>query len=125
MKRRSNKRRSNKRRGQSAAQFFYKHAGWGYTPGKETKAQGQRRGAKLLAEAEAEAARRGWRVKWEDDQLPYEIGDAETEMPSEVLTAVLYDENGNVLASLGGIADPDRNYGRVVEAELALEALDR
>jgi hypothetical protein len=106
-----------------AVAFFMKWAGWGYTPGKETKAQGRRRGAIALAKAEAEAARRGWRVKWEHSQEPYEMGDAETEMPSEVLDAVLYDENGNVIGSLSQIGDPSNQYSRVVEAELALEAL--
>lgn len=107
----------------NAVKFFYKHAGWGYTPGKETKAQGRRRGAVLLARAEAEAEKRGWRVKWDHSPEAYEMGDAETEMPSEVLDAVLYDEEGHVRGSLGQIGDPSRAYGRVVEAELALEAL--
>lgn len=106
-----------------AVAFFYKHAGSSYRPGKETKAQGKRRGAIALARAEAEASSRGWRVEWEGDPEPYEMGDAETEEPNEVLGAVLRDEDGHNLASLWGIGDPDRNYRRVVEAELALEAL--
>ena len=114
-------------RSSSAKSFFYKHAGWGYAPGKETKAQGRRRGAKLLAHAEKEAERRGWRVEWEDEISPdlSWMDDDERAESHEVLTAVLRDENGGVLASLGNITEPDRNYGRVVEAELALEALDR
>jgi hypothetical protein len=40
-----------------------------------------------------------------------------------VLCCVLKDGDGNVLASLCGITDPDSNYRRVVEAELASEAL--
>lgn len=106
-----------------AVAFFYKHAGSSYTPGKETKAQGQRRGAKALAEAEAEAKERGWTFEWEHDPEPYEKGDAEIEDPDEVLGCVLKDEDGKVLASLWGIGDPDHNYRRVVEAELAQEAL--
>lgn len=105
-----------------AVAFFYKHAGYSYGPG-ESPLQGRRRGAIRLAKAEAEAARRGWRVKWEHDQEEYQMGDAETEHPSEVLTAVLYDAEGNVLGSLSGIGDPSRDYSRVVEADLALEAL--
>ena len=76
-----------------------------------------------LAKAEQEAEARDWTVEWSYDDLPYDMGDAETEMPSEVLVAVLKDASGNVLGSLGGIGDPDSNYRRVVEAELALEAL--
>ena len=106
-----------------AVAFFMRHAGWSYAAGKETKAQGRRRGAIALAKAEAEAANRGWRVRWEHSVEPYEMGDAEMEMPSEVLDAVLFDEHGHAIASLGQIGDPSRSYGRVVEAELALEAL--
>lgn len=106
-----------------AIAFFYKHAGYSHDPKKETRAQGRRRGAKALARAEAEASARGWRVEWEGDPEAYEMGDAETEEPREVLGAVLRDENGHVLGSLWGIGDPTREYRRVVEAELALEAL--
>src|SRR5690348_2890824 len=107
----------------AATKFFYKHAGWGYKSGVETPAQGRRRGAVYLARAEAEAARRGWHVNWEYSEEPYEMGDAETEMPSEVFDAILYDENDRVIGSLGHIGDPSREYKRVVEAELAVEAL--
>jgi hypothetical protein len=110
--------------GKGAVSFFLKHAGWGYDPKKETKAQGRRRGAKLLAEAEAFAEAHRWKVEWKEDPEEYQMGDAETEHPKEVLVAVLKDRNGRVLGSLGGIGDPTKNYGRVIEAELALEAMD-
>lgn len=105
-----------------AIAFFYRHAGYSYRPG-ETRAEGRKRGAKALARAEAEASARGWRVDWEGDpELPdHDIPDYE---PKEVLGAVLRDEHGSVLASVWGIMDPDRNASRVVEAELALEALE-
>ncbi len=80
-------------------------------------------GAASLARAEAAAQRMGWQYRWEADELPYEMGDAETIMPSEVLGCVLTDERGEVLESLWGIGDPDRNYMRLVQAELASEAL--
>lgn len=107
----------------AAVKFFEEWAGIGYDPKKETKAQGKRRGAIDLARAESIAASRGWRAKWEHSQEPYEMGDAETDMPSEVLDCLLYDENGSVIGSLGQIGDPSRQYARVVEAELASEAL--
>lgn len=106
------------------AKFFEQHAGYGHIPGKETPAQGRARGARSLAAAEREGKRRGWNVEWEYDPLPYDMGDAETEMPNEVLVAVLKDQQGNVLASVGGIGDPSRQYRRVVEAELMSEALN-
>lgn len=106
-----------------AAAFFYKHGGWSWNPKKETKAQGRRRVACKMAVAERYASDHGWRVKWEHSPEPYEMGDAETEMPSEILDAVLFDDKGEVLGSLGSIGDPSREYGRIVEAELALEAM--
>jgi hypothetical protein len=88
--------------------FFEKHAGLG---------AGVR-----LANAEVYAEAMGWSVDWEYDEMPYEMGDAEEEPPSEVLVAILRDSDRNVIGSLGGIGDPDSNYRRVVEAELAQEA---
>ena len=104
--------------------FFLKHGGYSTKPG-ETKRQGQLRSARQLAEAEAFAEDAGWKVSWEPDQEPYDMGDAETEPPSEVYVAVLMDDDDNVLGSLGAIGDPDNNYKRVIEAELALEAMPR
>lgn len=105
-----------------AVAFFLAHGGSSTKPG-ETRQQGRRRSAIALARAEAEAATRGWSVEWEGDPEPYQMGDAEGEAPSEVYGAVLRDEHGTVIASLWGIGDPTRAYRRVVEAELASEAL--
>lgn len=107
-----------------AEDFFYEWAGWGYDPKKETADQGRRRGAKLLAKAERIASDLGWKTEWEEDQEPWE---GEGDPPNEVLNAVLYDENYEVVGSLSSIGmsgnqAEDRRYGRVVEAELALEA---
>jgi len=63
----------------------------------------------------------GWTVDWEEDPEEYQSG-GEWDQPKEVYVALLRDEEGNVLTSLGGIGDPDRNFARVTEAELALEA---
>ena len=107
-----------KRKMSGAERFFYDNAG--YVVGK------RRECAEALAHAEAVAAAEGWEVQWEFDPEPYSTVQGENEPdPKEVLCAVLLDAAGNVLASLGGIADPSRAYGRVVEAELASEALAR
>lgn len=96
-----------------AAKFFQKHSGSDLDYGMR------------LAKAERFAEESGWKVEWSPDQDPYEMGDAETEHPNEVLVAVLKDSSGNVLDSLSGIGDPSQTYARVVEAELADEAMSR
>ena len=83
--------------------------------------------ALALARAEAYADENDWAAEWEDDPEPYDT-DLEDDQPFEVLTCVLKDESGNVLASLGSIgmsgnARQDRDYRRVIEAELALQAM--
>jgi hypothetical protein len=115
-----------------ALQFFYRYSGYSAPAGatKTEKEKQRRLNARALAEAEAEAEERGWECTWEDDPEGYERGDwpAEPEVPSEVLWVALRDTDGRVLASLGSIGmsgnlAEDRRYGRVIEAELALEAL--
>jgi hypothetical protein len=115
-----------------AVSYFMKHAGSSYMPGKETRAQGKRRGAIKLAKAEKEAAARGWTVEWEHDphaDLSWADEQAREDI-DEVLSAVLRSDDNEVLASLSGITFgrdnmANRNYRRVVEAELADEALGR
>lgn len=75
-----------------------------------------------LARAEAVASSLGWAAEWEHDDHPWDSDDDYE--PAEVLGCVLKDMEGKVLGSLWGIGDPTRKYMRVVEAELALEALD-
>lgn len=103
----------NKDRLLKAAKFFQQHSGGDLDYGLK------------LAKAEHFAEESGWKVEWSPDQDPYEMGDAETELPNEVLIAVLKDSSGNVLESLSGIGDPNQTYARVVEAQLALEAMPR
>jgi len=113
----SEARRDGTRADPRAVAFFRKHA-----PGVRGQ---ENEGARALAYAEQEATARGWRVEWRDDPEGWDsLGDIDPETVKEVFYAVLFDENENVLASLGSIVDPDRAYGRVVEAELALEALN-
>lgn len=100
-----------------AYDFFRKQAGGAVGYSAET--------AWRLAAAEQEATARGWTVEWDHDPEGWDsLGDIDPDTVNEVLYAVLRDEDGNVLGSLGSIVDPDRNYSRVVEAELALEALN-
>lgn len=110
-----------------AYDFFKKHAGMVASLDNTDYAE-------KLALAEAEAEERGWTVEWEHDIEP-DVSWMDEEQTEdyqggrmEMLVALLKDENGTVLASLGGIAMDARGvgrnpYGRVVEAELALEAL--
>ena len=105
-----------------AVTFFKKHGGYSTRPG-ETKKKAIQNSAERLARAEQYGTDMGWTVTWDYDQEEYQLGDAEETPPSEVLVAVLRDSDGNVIGSLGGIGDPDDNYKRVVEAELALEAM--
>ena len=110
--------------------FFYRQAGFGYDPKVETKNQGRIRGARALAEAERMARSFGWEYHWTDD---WEIGShvkyyGEQSFPEEPATCEccqLLDAGGVVLESLSCIDDADKNYRRVVEAELALEAISK
>ena len=114
----------------SAVDFFYKHAGHSRRAG-ETLEQGKRRSARELATAERHAEDHGWTYQWGDDPDGWDsIGDIDPEEIREVLAVVLLDENGRPLESLGSVVfgkghsvEEDRRYGRMIEAELALEAV--
>jgi hypothetical protein len=101
----------------SRALFFLKHAGYATPPGRVACALS-------LARAEARAEAEGIHVQWEDDDFPW---DADEPRPRYVLAAYVRDAlTGRVIASLAGIGlnSLDDTYRRVVEAELASEALD-
>src|SRR5262245_2759984 len=104
-----------------AERFFWKHAGYSYGP-TQTRAEGRRECARELAGAEAWAERMGITFEWIPDNQEWDL-DAE-EQPREVLGCVVRYSTGTIGPSLWGIGDPSRNYGRVIEAELALEALE-
>jgi hypothetical protein len=78
-----------------------------------------------LARAEQHASENDWAAEWVADDCPdlSWMSDEERHREHHVLGCVLKDTDGNVLASLWGITDPDNNYQRVVEAELAAEAI--
>lgn len=123
-----------------AVKFFAQHAGFSYDPKTETPAQGKARGARRLAAAEAWAKAEGLEVVWEPEQAnPVDVFgepdpvngpfyDPDAEFFCAVLCRPCSDHgtscrHAEVLASLGMIADPSLEYRRVVEAELALEAM--
>jgi hypothetical protein len=107
--------------------FFYQNAGFSWTTKKETREQGRIRCAVELAQAEQYARNLGWEFEWEFDECPdlSWMSDEEREQEHEVLCCRIPDpENTRYsLASLCGITDPDSNYRRVIEAELASEAI--
>ena len=113
---------------QSPVRFFFANAGYSYTPGKETKLQGRWRCARDLASAERIASDRGYSFEWSQDDMTNR--DFTDDGPEYYLWAcVCRDDSGNVVASLGGVdfgyeRDPWMDdYRRVVEAELASEAI--
>lgn len=81
------------------------------------------RGALALARAEAHAQANDWYYEWVYDVDADLSWLEEGQTVDEVLGCILKDSQGNVYGSLWGITDPDRDYRRVIEAELALDAL--
>ena len=108
--------RSKPRRGRNkphpkAVNFFRRHAGYSRRANGAVSSTKRRSAlAVALAEAEAEAVARGWRVEWEGD-------------PDAECGAVLRDMDGHAITDRWGLSDLPRDKRRVVEAELALEAL--
>ncbi len=87
-------------------------------------------GAMALAKAERTFNRRDdVRTVWAPEECPdlSWMSDEERARPHEVVTCRLERRCGSCgawecIASLGGIVDPDADFVRVIEAELALEA---
>jgi len=98
--------------------FFYRNAGFGYDPRKESRRTGKARCAAKLARAEMFADGQGWTCEWVADDCPCECQDG----PHEAEGCILRDGQGKVRASLWGICGATAEYRRVVEAQLALEA---
>lgn len=116
----------------SSEAFFFTHAGYSYDAKIETRKQGRMRCAVDLASAERFAQTRDWEFEWESDwsigshQKFYGKDSAyEDSEPGTCESCVLRDSDGNALESLGCIDDADSNYRRVIEAELASEAMYR
>lgn len=117
-----------------AEAFFYEHGGYSRTQG-ETEEQGRRRSAKESQIAEEYAREQGWYFEWDDDSdcIGCECGQSDcpcfvsggrvTEDHQPQYCALYSEPGGDVLASLSGICGADANYRRVVQAELAWEAM--
>lgn len=118
-----------------AAAFFFEHAGYSYDPARETADQGRKRCAIELARAERDARAQGIWFSWDRDEEGCAGGDYKPckSDPLGPRHLVMYciakrnkpgqDHVYDVLASLSGICEPSPEYRRVVEAELAMEAL--
>ena len=83
-------------------------------------------GSLACARAEVDAIRVGMYVEWRDDwevgSHLKEFGEAyESGEPTTCEVAILFDEAGNMLGSLGCVDDADTHYRRLVEAELFIE----
>lgn len=101
-------------------QFFYEHGGYAVAP-TETEQQARERCARELAAAEAYARERNWVYEWEPDGMPCDHSPECEETPE---CCLLWNEaRTDLLASLCGICGATDNYRRVVEAELAQEAM--
>lgn len=116
--------------------FFMANAGYSHNPATETREQGQKRCARLLADAERRARDAGCSYRWEvdpevrsSDWIPDHEDGGKYRDPWITWQCVMYDAQGKAIGSLHGI-DFGRNgspfgspYKRVVEAELALDSL--
>ena len=115
---------------QIAFTFFLANAGFSYDPKTETPAKGRARCARQLAKAERDAAALGFTFEWDYDQegcigCSCDSPDCKcsTGEDHECLSCLCRNADGEVVASLSSICEPSREYRRVVEAELAEEAL--
>lgn len=106
-------------------QFFYDNADYSYAQD-ETPEMGRVRCAKALANAERWARANEAHYEWSND---WSVGDHTKEFdcyedggPETCEEATLYIK-GEMVASLGCVDDASREYRRVVEAELAEEAM--
>jgi hypothetical protein len=96
--------------------FFLESAGYCSPPGRAACAL-------ALARAERDGELHGLEFWWEDDQ---EAWDGDGPAPRYLLNCVCVDADGKPLAALCGIGlnDTADDYRRVVQAELAADALD-
>jgi hypothetical protein len=117
-----------------AEAFFFENCAYGYDPATETQAEGLTRCAIELAAAERFAEASEWAWTWEIDQDVDSSDFSDDEPPWSLWSCFLWEVEDHpapedLLQSLHGIdfgrdGEPwDEAYKRVVEAELALEAM--
>lgn len=116
--------------------FFQMHAGWSYALDVEHEDVGRLAGAVRLARAEAHARHRGWVVEWDIDPDVDSSDHSDEQPPYPLWECILWPSDPSdageppPLAGMGAIdlgreGRPDgSDYARVIEAELAAEALD-
>lgn len=109
--------------GDDAIRFFMAHACSSFDPETENEEEGRLR-AQALAAAEKWAAENHVTFNWEDDwEITSHVDEFCYEPSTCEMCAAVSMDTGAVLASLSCIDDATPEYRRVVEAELALEAL--
>lgn len=119
-------------------QFFYDNAGFSYDPKCETSEQGRERCAKDLAAAESYARELDWSFEWQMESEnpvdvlgePDEVNGPFYDPTNDFSVCLLWgsQDTPEILQSLGMIEESKNtrermNYRRVVEAELASEAM--
>lgn len=110
----------------TAVAFFFEHAGLSYDPATETPDQGRRRSAQAYADAESWAGEIGATFEWSDDwsiDHEAEFDCYDNGGPETCESLVMLSASGEILASLYCVDDATDDYRRVVEAELAWEAM--
>lgn len=114
---------------QTPYQFFREYAGYSYNPATQTAAQGRRECASRLARAERVASKRGYYFDWDIDPETNSSDFSDEPDPWQLYVCRMYDEDGELIGSLHGIdfgrdgSPAGEPYRRVVEAELALDAI--
>lgn len=115
----------------TSEQFFYEHAGYSRDPKTETKEEARERCARELAAAEKIGENRGYEFHWEIDPDTDSSDFDDSSEPWHLWQVVAEDRHGEPFGSLGGVdfgrdGDPHgEHYARVIQAELALERIER
>lgn len=100
----------------AAFRFFLDNAGYATPPGRAQCALD-------YARAERDASSLGLHAEWVNDPQGMQDAYHDGRTPETVLGCVIYNAQRQHLASLWQIEDPSWDYRRVVEAELAEEAI--